>query len=243
MRDIGKNIRWARVRRGMTQDQLAERLYVSRQTVSNYETGRSRPDVEMLMSAAEQLEVDVQVLLYGEPAQTQRRRECGLLLAEGAALLALGLALAWLEGWALQFQASTYTTGAGYLVRVTAAPLFGLLLGWTLLQACGVFLGARPLDRRWARLLRGAVWGCLAAWAVLEAPVAMFCLRSVWLVLAREPGVEAHYSAALDFPGWWTGAGLWIYRYTAAGFPAVFALFGAALWGARPQRKQGEPHL
>ena len=45
MRDIGKNIRAARVRRGLTQEELAERLHVSRQTVSNYETGRSRPDV------------------------------------------------------------------------------------------------------------------------------------------------------------------------------------------------------
>ena len=75
MREIGKNIRAARLRRGMTQDELAERLHVSRQTVSNYETGRSRPDVEMLLRAAEQLEVDVQVLLYGEPLRPERRRE------------------------------------------------------------------------------------------------------------------------------------------------------------------------
>ena len=45
MREIGKNIRAARLRRGQNQDQLGERLHVSRQTVSNYETGRSRPAV------------------------------------------------------------------------------------------------------------------------------------------------------------------------------------------------------
>ena len=90
MRDIGKNIRAARVRRGLTQEELAERLHVSRQTVSNYETGRSRPDVEMLLRAAEQLGVDVQVLLYGEPLRPERRREICRLLAEGTALLVLG---------------------------------------------------------------------------------------------------------------------------------------------------------
>ena len=74
MSNIGKNIRAARVRRDMTQDDLAERLHVSRQTVSNYETGRSRPDVEMLLAAAKELEVDVQVLLYGEPLRPERRR-------------------------------------------------------------------------------------------------------------------------------------------------------------------------
>ena len=42
MRDIGKNIRTLRVERDMSQDQLAEALHVTRQTVSNYETGVSQ---------------------------------------------------------------------------------------------------------------------------------------------------------------------------------------------------------
>ena len=45
MRDIGKNIRDLRKRQNMTQDELAARLFVTRQTVSNYEIGRTRPDV------------------------------------------------------------------------------------------------------------------------------------------------------------------------------------------------------
>ena len=45
MRDIGKNIRQLRTAKNMTQDELAEKLFVTRQTVSNYEPGKSRPDV------------------------------------------------------------------------------------------------------------------------------------------------------------------------------------------------------
>lgn len=41
MRDIGKNIKYLREEKHLTQDQLAERLFVTRQTVSNYETGDS----------------------------------------------------------------------------------------------------------------------------------------------------------------------------------------------------------
>ena len=67
MRDIGKNIRTLRIRRGLTQDELAEALFVTRQTVSNYETGRSRPDVEMLLKIAKVLEADILHLLYGLP--------------------------------------------------------------------------------------------------------------------------------------------------------------------------------
>ena len=47
MRDIGANIRRARTRRHLTQDDLAQTMHTTRQTISNYETGRSRPDVEI----------------------------------------------------------------------------------------------------------------------------------------------------------------------------------------------------
>ena len=52
MRDIGKNIRYYREKKGYSQEQLAQLLFVTRQTVSNYETGRSRPDVETLVKLA-----------------------------------------------------------------------------------------------------------------------------------------------------------------------------------------------
>ena len=32
-----------RTKKGLSQDELAEKLFVSRQTVSNYELGRTRP--------------------------------------------------------------------------------------------------------------------------------------------------------------------------------------------------------
>lgn len=41
MRDIGKNIKELRRARGLTQEELGERLHVTRQTVSNYENGVS----------------------------------------------------------------------------------------------------------------------------------------------------------------------------------------------------------
>ena len=148
MRDIGKNIRAARVWRGLTQEELAERLHVSRQTVSNYETGRSRPDVEMLLCAAEQLGVDVQVLLYGEPLRPERRREICRLLAEGTALLVLGSGIFLLRRWAGRFLRRAFTVAPLYLTQSTAVPAFYTLLGWGVLRACGIFLGARPLAER-----------------------------------------------------------------------------------------------
>ena len=73
MRDIGKNIRYLRESKGLTQDQLAEKLFVTRQTISNYETGRTRPDVDMIVSIANVLETDANTVFYGLPADERKQ--------------------------------------------------------------------------------------------------------------------------------------------------------------------------
>ena len=73
MRDIGKNIRQLRTGKNMTQDELAEKLFVTRQTVSNYETGKSRPDVDTLVKISEILDTDIHQVIYGpEPVKLTR---------------------------------------------------------------------------------------------------------------------------------------------------------------------------
>ena len=72
MSKVGKNIRKQRIQQGMSQESLAEKLHVSRQTVSNYETGKSYPDIDMLVNIAEVLQVEIQVLIYGAAATNTR---------------------------------------------------------------------------------------------------------------------------------------------------------------------------
>ncbi len=66
MANVGKNIRILRTRKKMTQDALAEKLFVSHQTVSNYEPGKTR-------QIADIMEVDVNVLIHGMPSQENTR--------------------------------------------------------------------------------------------------------------------------------------------------------------------------
>ena len=60
---LGENIRALRKARGLSQQELAERLHVVRQTVSKWEQGLSVPDADMLVRLAECLEVSVEELL------------------------------------------------------------------------------------------------------------------------------------------------------------------------------------
>ena len=57
------NLKALRKRKGITQEELATRLNVVRQTVSKWETGLSVPDSELLIKLAEILEVPVSRLL------------------------------------------------------------------------------------------------------------------------------------------------------------------------------------
>ena len=71
MNAVGKNLKALRQRAGLTQDALAERLHVTRQAVSSWETGKTQPDIETLTALAEALDADVRELIYG-PEQAER---------------------------------------------------------------------------------------------------------------------------------------------------------------------------
>ena len=60
---LNVNVKNARQAKGMTQEELAIRLNVTRQTVSKWEKGLSIPDAEMLIKLSEVLDVTVSDLL------------------------------------------------------------------------------------------------------------------------------------------------------------------------------------
>ena len=69
---IDRNIRRLRKEAGLTQEELAQKLFVTRQTISLWELGKVHPDLETLQKLAEQFQVDLLQVLYGPeytPAQ------------------------------------------------------------------------------------------------------------------------------------------------------------------------------
>ncbi len=72
MAKISGNIRRFRNEKNMTQARLAELLFVTRQTVSSWETGRTQPDIEMLTALAEALDVRIEELIYGRRNRVSR---------------------------------------------------------------------------------------------------------------------------------------------------------------------------
>lgn len=63
---IGRFIKAMRKEQGLTQNELAEKLYISDKTVSKWETGNGMPDVSLMMPLCKILNISVNELLSGE---------------------------------------------------------------------------------------------------------------------------------------------------------------------------------
>ena len=84
--DIGEKLKALRTERGLTQEQLAAKLYVSRTAVSKWETGGGSPNLDSLQAVARLFDVSVDDLLSTDDlivlARDERRstaRSSGML--------------------------------------------------------------------------------------------------------------------------------------------------------------------
>lgn len=68
---VGKNIKFFREKKDITQSELADKLCVTRQAVSNWENGKTEPDIEMLNKIASVLEISIEELIYGFKRETK----------------------------------------------------------------------------------------------------------------------------------------------------------------------------
>ena len=87
---LSENIKVVRKSKGLSQEELAIKLHVVRQTVSKWENGLSVPDSDMLLTIAEVLETPVSTLL----GETVAEPEAGELKAISEKLEVINLQLA-----------------------------------------------------------------------------------------------------------------------------------------------------
>ncbi|CAJ1178199.1 helix-turn-helix domain-containing protein [Companilactobacillus paralimentarius] len=70
--DFGSQIKKLRTSRKMTQEQLAQKLNVSRQTISSWENNRNLPDLEMVVMIAKTFKLSLDQLILGDPTMTTK---------------------------------------------------------------------------------------------------------------------------------------------------------------------------
>lgn len=86
---FSENLKALRHKKGLTQEALAIKLNVTRQTISKWEKGISVPDAEMLVQLAEILEVSISQLLGQQVPESVDKNEIADYLAQIAEQLAI----------------------------------------------------------------------------------------------------------------------------------------------------------
>lgn len=56
---IAEKIKESRLKLGFTQQEVSEKLFVTRQTISNWENNRSTPDIDTLIKLSDLYQIDL----------------------------------------------------------------------------------------------------------------------------------------------------------------------------------------
>ena len=73
--NLGEKLFELRKAKNLTQDEVAEKLNVTRQTVSKWETNQSTPDFDKIVPISELFEIGVEELLTGKKEEKQKKEE------------------------------------------------------------------------------------------------------------------------------------------------------------------------
>ncbi len=207
MNAVGKNLKQLRQREKLTQDALAERLHVTRQAVSSWETGKTQPDIETLTALAEALDADVRELIYGpervERPYTRFQRRYIICAAVCAlvflAWIALELTLA---PYLAELLRKQYILWPSYVYGVTGALFVYSAAGMFLLSAISLW-GDIRLRPKWLRRTLAVLGVLLLAHYVLWTMVpllgnAVYPLLRGWYYLMMELSVMRNGSLFLS---------------------------------------------
>lgn len=73
--EIGKKLKNARIEAGLTQEKAAEKINVSRQTISNWENEKSYPDIISVIALSDLYSVSLDELLKGDQKMAEHLEE------------------------------------------------------------------------------------------------------------------------------------------------------------------------
>ena len=72
---LGNNIQTLRKKKGLSQEKLAEKINVTRQTISNWELGETAPNPEQLILLSKQFDISIDELVGNDAMSSGSSRE------------------------------------------------------------------------------------------------------------------------------------------------------------------------
>ncbi len=150
---VSQNIEAIRLQRNLSQKDMADKLNVTEQTVSDWESGESEPDIETLVKIADLLNTEISTLIHGLPdPELQKKEKLHLVYAIGF-LLILSIAFYFLRPIANKLRIEYIINEPTTLIQLCLLPLISLVFGWATMQALGIMDVARPSNTKFAKAI------------------------------------------------------------------------------------------
>lgn len=189
MSNVAKNIRKIRKAKGITQDALAEQLHVTRQAVSNWETGKNQPDLDMLESISGALGIEMTELIYGTKGPENyprfQRRYVIWTAVLGVLVLLVILDASFFEMWIKEWQGRNYRLELKMVNEWILLPLGCIAAGMLVWAIVSLFRSVQPEKRM-------KLWLRIAAFVLLIPAVVMAIYAAIWGIIAiRTMGMES----------------------------------------------------
>ena len=130
---LAENLQYLRAREGLTQEQLAERLDVSRQSVSKWESSASFPEMDTLLKLCDMFHTDMDTLLRGSVERSLSQDGAGYdrfmtsfarKIASGVAAIIAGVAVFCLASLTGEGQVGMLCMAAFFLILTVAVVVF-----------------------------------------------------------------------------------------------------------------------
>lgn len=143
--DFGTQIKKLRNSRHLTQEQLAQKLNVSRQTISSWENNRNLPDLEMVVTISQIFKLSLDQLILGDPSMTNKLMKDGSEMRQARISLYVTLILvaAGIICFVLKAVLGSTVDSSGMLHE----PFFLIPIGYLFLLL-GIISGTRYLFKR-----------------------------------------------------------------------------------------------
>lgn len=195
MTDFARNLKQARLNAKLTQEQLAEKLHVTRQSVSGWELGRTEPDFETAGRLAEVFGTRVSSLLGEEKPpypRFQKQFVIGFAVCAGLLLLIFALELGLFAYWRRLGPHDYGVALYAALWKLTVPPLLWYLAG----------LGAVCFFAWWAPVRCGkrAHAALFLTALLLGLPVLVLMTQFLAVALGDFTGVRVWIAPFLRFP-------------------------------------------
>ena len=153
MNSFPNNLKRLRKMRNLKQEDLAERLNVTRQTVSGWETGRRQPDLDTLKQLAEALNADIYELIYGEkPGEYPKFQRKFVVRCWVFGITAVAMLLFWLFLIPVLRVLRNTTYDLSYLSMEYIVPVLGWFSAGALIPSGLALVYQTELGKRWRKL-------------------------------------------------------------------------------------------